>query len=111
MSSKVLVLWGVIVVGLVLSIFIYGSVNKDALLLSSKFDSTIKEAVNKYMEEEKKEIPLNIDSDTLIEKEYLEELVDGNKVCKAKINITKKLIFKNYDIKYTCEIKQAIDEN
>ncbi len=103
MNTKVIILWGFIVVCLILSIFFIGITNKEALRLSAKFDKEVKAAAKEYIEEEGLSIPAKFSSEDLFSDAEEYPLVDGNKRCTASISVKKILFVNNYDIRYTCE--------
>ena len=99
MSNKIVVLWGSIVFLLVISIYLIGlNRQKEEVKLEEK----VKSATIKYMDDNNLSVPLELNSQTLIDEEYLDELKLNNKACEATIKVTKKYIFKNYDIKFKC---------
>ncbi len=104
MNSKLMVIWGIIIVGLIASIFLIWNTNKENLELSYKFDKVVKEATNEYIESENIKLPLSIESKELLDKGYLEKMVLDNKECTAKVNVKKVLFLKFYDINYVCVV-------
>ncbi len=107
MNNKVIVFWGLIIILLVLTIYYIGVKHKNELkYISLKED--VKVATNKYINDYKKELPLEITTEELEEKGYIEELILDDKICEADIKVNKLLLWKNYEIKFTCINKEKI---
>lgn len=102
MNKKVIALWGFIIVALVIIIFIIG-ITKEEELKYISLKNDIREATKEYIENNNiKDYPFTITTEELEEKDYLDELKLENKLCVADITVTKKIIFKKYNIKFTC---------
>ncbi len=102
MNKKVIALWGFIIVALVIIIFIIG-ITKEEELKYISLKNDIREATNEYIENNNiKDYPFTITTEELEEKDYLDELKLENKLCVADVTVTKKFIFKKYNIKLTC---------
>lgn len=101
MSSKVLALWGGLIITILVFVSYIGITKKEELkFIESK--NLVKAAVKEYISKEGVNIPLEITTKELIEKDYLNEITVDGKNCNAIIKVTKKYILYNYDIKFEC---------
>ena len=110
MSNKIIVLWGSLIIILV-TVICYIAITKKEEIKFINLKQDLKENVRKYLKENDVELPFEITSEELEEKGYIEPLVLGNKLCAADIKVTKKIIFKKYDIQFTCIIKEPEDDS
>ena len=101
MSNKVIVLWGSVIVLLVLAIYTFGVMRKDNLK-QLEAEKLVKESLNNYMDDNEIELPYKTTTEELIKNGYLEEIIVDNRVCNATVTVKKKLLGKDYDIKFTC---------
>lgn len=100
MSNKVIVFWGFLIVSLVLGIYAIGYYKKEELTII-KNDKFVKDAINKYIENEDIIFPFETTSEYLTNLGILEEkIIINNKECIAIIKASDK---DNYDINYNCK--------
>lgn len=105
MNYRYLILWGIVVIGLLFSVYFIGHTHMDDLMLSYKFDKVVKAATKDYIEDKEKTLPFVVTSGELIQYDYLDKLEYEDKLCNATINVKKVLFFKYFDIKYVCTTK------
>ena len=105
MTNKTIVIWGLIVISIV-SVITYFGININNNKNYINMENTLKEAVIKYIDYEKKELPITITSDELKELDYLNELKYDDKICSAKVYVKKIIFWKNYEMNFTCSKKE-----
>ena len=108
MNNKVIVMWGLVIVLLVLTIYYIGVKRQDEIEYI-KLKEEVKEATSKYIDDLDKDLPLEITTEELEEEGYIEELTLDDKICEADIKVSKKLFWKDYKIKFTCINKEIIE--
>ena len=101
MSNKIIVLWGVVIVALVSSVYFIGIKYQNELKYIS-LKTEVKEATKKYIEDKKVSLPFKIETETLESEGYIGALKLEEKVCAADVSVDKKLFFYSYDIKFLC---------
>lgn len=108
MSNKIIVLWGSLII-ILLTMICYIAVTKKEEIKFINLKQDLKEDVKEYIKDNDIELPFEITSEELEEQGYIKPIVLGNKLCAADIKVTKKFIFKKYDIDFTCIIKEETD--
>ena len=108
MNNKVIVLWGFVIVLLILVIYFIG-VKRQSEIEYIKLKEEVKEATSKYIDNFDKDLPLEITTEELEEEGYIEELTLNDKICEADIEVSKKFLWKDYQIKFTCINKEIIE--
>lgn len=112
MNSKIMFLWGLIIVMICSALLILGNIGKDYKLY--KLEREIKISSKKYLEQNDR-IPKPYESevvfvDELLENEIIKNESDINKYCIKKVKITNKLIINKYEIIKECETEMKNDE-
>ena len=105
MSNKLIVLWGSVIVFLVCVIFVIGVFYKSDIkyvTLKEEVKTSTKEYINKH----DITYPFTITSQELVSLGYLDKLEIDDKECSARVLVSKKWIFKNYKIDFTCINKE-----
>lgn len=101
MSNKLIIVWGSLIILLVCTLFLIGSKYKGEVKYIS-LKEEVKTSVKKYMKDNNLKLPLEITSEELETLGYIKELKLEDKTCVCDIYVSKKLIFTNYDINFTC---------
>lgn len=101
MSNKVIIVWGSIIILLITILFIIG-INYEKEIKYINIKQEVKESVKKYMKDNNLKAPLAITSEELVSLGYIKELKLDDKICAADISVKKVLIFKKYNIEFTC---------
>ena len=108
MNNKVIILWGLIIILLVLSIYYIG-VKRENEIEYISLKEKVKLATNKYIKDFDKDLPLEITTEILEEEGYIDELALNDKVCEADISVNKVLLWNKYEIHFTCINKELIN--
>lgn len=101
MSNKIIILWGSIIILLITILFIIG-INYEKEIKYINIKQEVKESVKKYIKENNIKDDFEITSEELESKGYLKEIKLDDKICEADISVKKVLIFKKYNIEFTC---------
>lgn len=101
MSNKIIALWGFLVVFLVCTVYVIG-INYKNEIEYINIKTKIKESTKEYIKKEDKKLPLQVTSEELEEKGYIDALKLEEKTCAADISVKKTLVFYNFDIDFTC---------
>ncbi|MCI8331142.1 MAG: hypothetical protein HFE04_03485 [Bacilli bacterium] len=101
MSNKLIIIWGSVIILLVGTIYFIGVKYEEELKYISK-KNELKEVVKEYIKDNHTKLPIKITTEELEEQEYIEEIKMEDKICAADIKVSKKLIFYDYDIEFTC---------
>lgn len=110
MSKRIILIWGFLIVGLVLGIYIIAITNEEEIKYISK-KNELKEVVKDYIEDNKiTRFPFTITTEELEEKDYLKEVKVDDKTCAVDITVNKKFIFYSYKMKFTCISTKENDE-
>lgn len=101
MSNKIIIVWGSLITLLVCALFLIGSKYKGEVKYIS-LKEEVKTSVKKYIKDNNLKLPLEITSEELESLGYIKELRLEDKICACDIYVSKKLLFTNYDIDFTC---------
>ncbi|MCI6350195.1 MAG: hypothetical protein MR779_04750 [Tenericutes bacterium] len=101
MSNKIIILWGSIIILLITILFIIG-INYEKEIKYINIKQEVKESVKKYIKENNIKDDFEITSEELESEGYLKEIKLDDKICAADISVKKVLIFKKYNIEFTC---------
>lgn len=101
MSNKIIILWGSIIILLITILFIIG-INYEKEIKYINIKQEVKESVKKYIKENNIKDDFEITSEELESEGYLKEIKLDDKICVADISVKKVLIFKKYNIEFTC---------
>ena len=101
MSNKIIILWGSIIILLITILFIIG-INYEKEIKYINIKQEVKESVKKYIKENNIKNDFEITSEELESEGYLKEIKLDDKICAADISVKKVLIFKKYNIEFTC---------
>lgn len=101
MSNKIIILWGSIIILLITILFIIG-INYEKEIKYIDIKQEVKESVKKYIKENNIKDDFEITSEELESEGYLKEIKLDDKICAADISVKKVLIFKKYNIEFTC---------
>lgn len=101
MSNKIIILWGSIIILLITILFIIG-INYEKEIKYINIKQEVKESVKEYIKENNIKDDFEITSEELESKGYLKEIKLDDKICAADISVKKVLIFKKYNIEFTC---------
>lgn len=101
MSNKIIILWGSIIILLITILFIIG-INYEKEIKYINIKQEVKESVKKYIKENNIKDNFEITSEELESEGYLKEIKLDDKICAADISVKKVLIFKKYNIEFTC---------
>lgn len=101
MSNKIIILWGSIIILLITILFIIG-INYEKEIKYINMKQEVKESVKKYIKENNIKDDFEITSEELESEGYLKEIKLDDKICAADISVKKVLIFKKYNIEFTC---------
>ena len=101
MSNKIIILWGSIIILLITILFIIG-INYEKEIKYINIKQEVKESVKKYIKENNIKDYFEITSEELESEGYLKEIKLDDKICAADISVKKVLIFKKYNIEFTC---------
>ena len=103
MNNKIIVLWGFIIFGLVISIYILG-ISKSDEVKYDEIKDNLKLSVNNYLADNDL-WPVNsvtVSSEELIENNYMNELSYENSKCFADVIVTNTGKKYNYEYDITC---------
>ena len=101
MSNKIIILWGSIIILLITILFIIG-INYEKEIKYINIKQEVKESVKKYIKENNIKDDFEITSEELESEGYLKKIKLDDKICAADISVKKVLIFKKYNIEFTC---------
>ena len=101
MSNKIIILWGSIIILLITILFIIG-INYEKEIKYINIKQEVKESVKKYIKENNIKDDFEITSEELESEGDLKEIKLDDKICAADISVKKVLIFKKYNIEFTC---------
>ncbi len=98
MNNKIIILWGIIIFGLVISIYTIG-ISKSDNFRYKELKENLELSINKYLDDYDlwPADSMSITSDELIENDYLNELFYEGSKCSANVIVT------NTDGKYKYE--------
>ncbi len=104
MSNKIIIIWVLFIIFLLSIIYLSGNYyleNEDYINLKQEYKSDVKS----YLDENNlyPEYKITIDSDTLINEGFIDELIIKAKKCRAEAVVTKIIFFYVYDIRLTCK--------
>lgn len=103
MNNKIIILWGFIIFGMVISIYILG-ISKSEQIKYNEIKESLKLSVNNYLSDNDL-WPINsitISSNDLIENNYLNELYYEGSKCSADVIVTHNGNKYNYEYDTTC---------
>lgn len=103
MNNKIIILWGFIIFGMVISIYILG-ISKSEQIKYNEIKESLKLSVNNYLSDNDL-WPINsitISSNDLIENNYLNELYYEGSKCSADVIVTRNGNKYNYEYDITC---------
>ena len=103
MNNKIIILWGFIIFGLVISIYLIG-INKSEEVKYKELKENLKLSVDNYLTDNNlwPEKNITITSKDLIENNYLNELYYEGSKCSASILVTNNKGKYNYKYDITC---------
>lgn len=105
MNSKIMFLWGMIILLMCASLILIANYGKDRVL--SNLEREIKAASSKYFKDNDLVPKFNevniVYVDELIEKEYLEYNTTIDEYCVKSVQIKNKLIFNEYEVIRECD--------
>ena len=103
MNNKIIVLWGFIIFGLVISIYILG-ISKSDEVKYNELKENLKLSIDNYLSDNNlwPSNTITISSDELIENNYLNELSYEGSKCSADVIVTNNGKKYNYEYDITC---------
>ena len=103
MNNKIIVLWGFIIFGLVISIYILG-ISKSDEVKYNELKESLKLSIDNYLSDNNlwPSNTITISSEELIENNYLNELSYEGSKCSADVIVTNNGKKYNYEYDITC---------
>ena len=114
MSKRIILIWGFLIVGLVLGIYIIAITKEEEIKYISKNNNLDYKCSKKNHCKLKKfhliKELLNILDICICDQDYLKEVKVNDKTCAVDITVNKKFIFYSYKMKFTCISTKENDE-
>ena len=106
MNNKIIILWGFIIFGLVISVYILG-ISKSDEVKYNELKESLKLAVDNYLSDSDlwPSDSVTISSDELIKNNYMNELSYEGSKCSADVIVTNNGKKYNYEYDITCVYK------
>ena len=103
MNNKIIILWGFISFGLVISIYVIG-ISRSEEVKYDEIKESLKLSVDNYLSdtEEWPKSSVTITSEDLIKEKYLNELFYEGSKCSAEVTVTNNDGKYNYEYNITC---------
>ncbi len=103
MNNKIIILWGFIVFGLVISIYLIG-ISKSDEVKYNELKESLKLSINRYLDDYDlwPTDSITITSEELIENDYLNDLVYEGSKCSASVVVTKASSKYKYEYDISC---------